>query len=146
MEQLKCKKMREGAILPSRATDGSAGYDLYACILEPLRIPGRGRVSVPTGIAIAIPDPNFAAFVFGRSGLGIKYGITPSNAVGVIDSDYRGEIIVGLSNHSDDDYIIQPGERVAQMLILPILIPELVECTELPETRRGAGGFGSTGK
>jgi len=141
-----CKLLREGAVLPRRATDGSAGYDLHACIENPLIIPARGRVSIPTGIAIALPSPNVAAFIFGRSGLGIKHGICPSNAVAVIDSDYRGELIVGLSNHCNEDYIIQPGERIAQMLILPIFTPKLVECSELPETTRGIGGFGSTGK
>jgi len=87
-----------------------------------------------------------AAFVFGRSGLGIKHGIVPSNAVGVIDADYRGEIIVGLSNHGGSDYTIQPGERVAQMVILPVLAPTVVEVEELSDTARGAGGFGSTGR
>jgi dUTP pyrophosphatase len=84
--------------------------------------------------------------VFGRSGLGIKHGLTPSNAVGVIDSDYRGEIMVGLSNHSDADYTIQPGERIAQLVIVPVFTPEIEEADELSETERSGGGFGSTGK
>jgi len=141
-----CKLLREGAILPRRATNGSAGYDLHACIDNPLTIPSRGRVSIPTGIAIALPSQNVAAFIFGRSGLGIKHGIRLSNSVAVIDSDYRGELMVGLTNDSDEDYTIQPGERIAQILILPIFTPNLIECNELPETARGAGGFGSTGK
>lgn len=145
MNCLKVKKLSPNAKLPTRATENSAGYDLYACIDEPLLVPARGRVSAPIGIAVEI-ETGFAGFVYGRSGLGIKHGIVPSNAVGVIDSDYRGEIMVGLSNHSDEDYYIQPFERVAQLVIQPVLAPEIVECNELSDTARGSGGFGSTGK
>jgi dUTP pyrophosphatase len=146
MKTILVQKLRDSAILPRRATGGSAGYDLCADIPQPLLLAAHSRVSVPTGIAIAIEDPGCAAFVFARSGLAIKHGIAPSNAVGVIDSDYRGELLVGLSNHSGEDYLIQPGERVAQLLFLPVLLPELTLCESLPETARGAGGFGSTGK
>lgn len=146
LPSLHVKKLRPGASLPARATQGSAGYDLCACIDAPLTLPARGRAMIPTGIAIAIPSPDMAAFVFGRSGLGVKRGICPSNAVGVIDSDYRGEIMVGLTNHSDEDYTIQPGERIAQLALMPVLTPDIVEADELPETSRGAGGFGSTGR
>ena len=143
---LHIKKMREGAAIPQRATSGSAGVDLCACIDAPLPIPARGSVTIPTGIAIAIGRPDVAAFVFGRSGLGIRHGIVPSNAVGVIDSDYRGEIMVGLSNHSDTGYTVQPGERIAQMVLMPVFLPQIEECELLPVTQRGEGGFGSTGR
>ena len=147
MHTLKIKRLRPGAELPVRATGASAGYDLCACLEEPLTLSAGGRVRVPTGIAIEMEGPEqAAAFVFGRSGLGIKHGIVPSNAVGVIDADYRGEIIVGLSNHGGSDYTIQPGERIAQLVILPVLTPPVVEVEELSDTARGAGGFGSTGR
>jgi len=145
MQYLKIKKLSPNARLPSRATEHSAGYDLFACIAAPLLVPAKGRVTIPTGIAIEI-EPSAAAFVFGRSGLGIRHGLVPSNAVGVIDSDYRGEIIVGLSNHSDVDYFVQPFERVAQMILLPVLTPPVLDCEALSDTMRGDKGFGSTGK
>lgn len=145
MDSLKIKKLSPDAKIPTRATEHSAGFDLYACISESVTVPAHSRVSVPTGIALEI-GVGFAGFVFGRSGLGIKHGIVPSNAVGVIDSDYRGEIIVGLSNHTDSDYIIKPMERVAQLVIMPVAAPEIIECTSLSETARDCGGFGSTGK
>ena len=142
---LKIKKMRADAKLPKRATDGSAGYDLSACVEQPLTVAAGKRVLIPTGIAVALPE-NTVGLVFGRSGLGIKHGLVPSNAVGVIDSDYRGEISVGLSNHSESDYTIQPGERIAQLVIVPVLTPDIEETEELSETERSSGGFGSTGK
>lgn len=146
MKQLRTKRLHPNAVLPTRATEGSAGYDLYACIESPLLLPAGGRVSVPTGIAIMLESCDSAAFVFGRSGLGIRHGIVPSNGVGVIDSDYRGEIVVGLSNHSDKDYTIEPGERVAQMVIMPVFTPEIIEVEQLSQTLRGSDGFGSTGR
>ena len=142
---LKIKKMRDGAKLPKRATAGSAGYDLSACVEQPLTIEAGKRALIPTGIAAALPE-NTVGLVFGRSGLGIRHGLAPSNAVGVIDSDYRGEIMVGLSNHSDADYTIEPGERVAQLVIVPVFTPDIEEADELTDTERSAGGFGSTGK
>ena len=145
--QLPIQKLHPNAVLPTRATSGSAGLDLYACLDAPLCIPGHGHALVPTGIAIALPTPKeAAAFVFARSGLAVKHGLGLLNAVGVIDSDYRGEIRVGMVNQFDEDYTLQPGERIAQLVILPILLPELRELDTLPETERGAGGFGSTGK
>ena len=146
MQILKVKKLRVDAVLPHRATKASAGYDLCACMDAPLTIAPHGRAQIPTGIAIEIEHPNMAGFVFGRSGLGIKHGLCPSNAVGVIDADYRGELIVGLTNHSDTVYTIEPGERIAQLVLLPIATPRIVECETLGETLRGAGGFGSTGR
>lgn len=146
MQGLSIKRLREGAKLPARATPGSAGLDLYACLDAPLEIPGRGHAVLPTGIAIALPDVAYAAFVFARSGLAVKHGVSLLNAVGVIDSDYRGEILVGLTNQFDESYTVQPGERIAQLVILPVLLPEVQETDSLDETIRGDGGFGSTGK
>lgn len=146
MNQLKVKKLRPEARLPARATDWSAGYDLCACLEAPLTLRARQRALIPTGIAVGIEEPGVAAFLFGRSGLGVRQGICPSNAVGVVDADYRGEVMVGLTNHSDEDYVVQPGERIAQMVLLPVRTPEVREVPELTETDRGAGGFGSTGR
>lgn len=144
--QVKIKKLREGAKLPTRGTAGSAGADLYACIDESITIKPGDLKLIPTGIAIALPDFSVVAYLYARSGLGVKHGICLSNGVGVIDSDYRGEVCVGLCNVSDMPYTIEPQERIAQMVISPVIIPELTECDELDETERGAGGFGSTGK
>ncbi len=144
--QLYIKKLRENARVPKRATSGSAGMDLYACIPEAITLaPGQLTV-IPTGIAIELPDNTCAAFLYARSGLGVKHGICLSNGVGVIDSDYRGEICVGLCNVSGAPYTIEPDERVAQMVIAPVLAPEIIETDELGDTARGTGGFGSTGR
>ena len=145
-ETVKVKKLKENAVIPKRATDGSAGADLYACIDEPVVIEPSQLVKIPTGIAIELQRKDLGAFLFARSGLGVKYGITLSNGVGVVDSDYRGEICVGLCNVSDKPYTIEPEERICQMVIAPVLTPEIVEATELSDTARGAGGFGSTGR
>ena len=131
---------------PQRATAGSAGMDLSACIEEDIIIAPRQLVRIPTGIAIALPGPEYVALVYARSGLGIKHGITLSNGVGVIDSDYRGEIQVGLTNLSDVPYTVQPGDRIAQLVVTPVVLPELERVEELDDTSRGAGGFGSTGQ
>ena len=144
--ELKIKKLRKNAKLPTRSTAGSAGADLYACIDEAVTIAPGGLKLIPTGIAIALPDSSCAAFLYARSGLGVKHGICLANGVGVVDSDYRGEICVGLCNVSDTPYTIEPFERVAQMVIAPVIIPEIFECDSLDDTERGAGGFGSTGK
>lgn len=143
--EIKIKKLNPNAKVPKRATSGSAGMDLYACVDEPITIaPGQLAV-VPTGIAIALPDNSCAAFLYARSGLGVKHGICLSNGVGVIDSDYRGEICAGICNVSDKPYTIEPDERVCQMVIAPVLTPDIVEVSELDDTQRGKGGFGSTG-
>ena len=110
-----------------------------------MTIAPRELVRIPTGLAIALPDENTVALIFARSGLGIKHGVSLSNAVGVIDSDYRGEIQIGLHNLSAEPYTVQPGERIAQMIIMPYFAPVIEEVTSLTETDRGAGGFGSTG-
>lgn len=144
--EIKIKKLKEKARIPKRATTGSAGMDLYACIDEPITLAPGQLAIVPTGIAIALPDNSCAAFLYARSGLGVKHGICLSNGVGVIDSDYRGEICAGLCNVSDKPYTIEPDERVCQMVIAPVLTPDVVEVSELDDTDRGEGGFGSTGK
>lgn len=144
--QLKIKKTDSRAVLPSRATPGSAGMDLRALLDEPLPVPPGGRVRVPTGIAIGLPSPETVGLIYARSGLAVKHGLALSNGVGVIDSDYTGEIRVGLVNLSDTAYTIEPGERIAQLVIAPVLLPEIVETDELDQTARGAGGFGSTGR
>ena len=144
--KLLVKRLRDGAVIPKRATEGSAGHDLYALLDEPVTVRPGGLVRIPTGIAIALPCPDYAAFVYARSGLAIKFGIAPSNCVGVIDSDYRGEVIVGLTNHSSEPYTIQNGERIAQMILAPVVLPEIIESDTLDDTARGAGGFGSTGR
>ena len=146
MTTLKMKKVRPGANIPKRATPGSAGLDLCACTDEPTVLKAGERTVIPTGIAIAIENNEAAAFVYARSGLGIKHGISLSNGVGVIDSDYRGEICVGLINTSREDYTIEPGERIAQLVLAPIIPAEPVEVEELDKTERGTGGFGSTGR
>lgn len=143
--EIKIKKLKPNAKIPKRATQGSAGMDLYACIDESITLaPGQLAV-VPTGIAIELPDNSCAAFLYARSGLGVKHGVCLSNGVGVIDSDYRGEICAGLCNVSDKPYTIEPDERVCQMVIAPVLTPDIVEADELDDTQRGSGGFGSTG-
>ena len=130
---------------PSRATEGSAGLDLAACIDRDVTIAPRQLVCIPTGVAIALPGPEYVALVFARSGLGIRHGIALSNGVGVIDSDYRGELQVGLTNLSDTPYTIHPGDRIAQLVVTPVVLPQVEIVEELEDTGRGTGGFGSTG-
>ena len=127
MEKVKIMKLKKNAIIPKRATSGSAGADLYACIDEAVTVKPRELVKIPTGIARELESNELAAFIFARSGLGIKYGICLSNGVGVVDSDYRGEICVGLCNISENEYTIMPGERIAQMVIMPVAGAEFVE-------------------
>ncbi len=143
--KLKIKKVRENAKIPTRATEGSAGLDLYACIDEPITLKKGDTAVIPTGIAIGLDDSHYAAFIHSRSGLAIKRGIGLLNSVGVIDSDYRGEICVGIIKQTDPEYTIEPYERIAQMVIKPVELPEIIEVEDLDDTTRGAGGFGSTG-
>ena len=145
METLKIRKVSENAVIPKRATGGSAGLDLCACIDAPITLNGGETALIPTGLAIELPSAEYGAFVFARSGLAIKHGIGLLNAVGVIDSDYRGEIKVGVINQIGEAYTIEPGERVTQMVILPVSMMPVEEVETLGETDRGAGGFGSTG-
>lgn len=144
--KLKIKRLHPDARMPVRSTEGSAGMDLCALLEEPLTLEPGGRAGVPTGIAIGLPGRETVGLVFARSGLAVKHGLALSNGVGVIDSDYRGEIKVGLVNLSDKPYTIQPGERIAQLAVMPVLLPALEEVETLEETDRGAGGFGSTGR
>ena len=144
---VKVKKLHPDAQLPLRATPGAAAADLYAvCEKEGVLLAAHGgRALLPTGIAIELPSAGYVALVFARSGLGIKKGITLSNSVGVIDSDYRGEIAVGLVNLSDEDYLVQNGERIAQLAVLPVACAHFEQVETLGDTQRGEGGFGSTG-
>jgi len=144
--KLKIKKLNDTAIIPARATPGSAGMDLHACIAEPAEILPGQRLAVPAGISIEPDSVDCAVFIFARSGLATRHGIALSNSVGVVDSDYRGEVIVGLINHSDAAYTVSPGERIAQMVVMPVCLPEIVPADDLTGTGRGDGGFGSTGK
>lgn len=141
------KKLNSKANIPTYGSTEAAGLDLYALIeneTNSLFIPSSATVKINTGIAIEIPKGYFGA-VYARSGLSIKAGLRPANCVGVIDSDYRGEIIVALHNDSSEDYIINNGDRIAQIVIAPYLTIEPNEVTELSNTERGEGGFGSTG-
>ncbi len=131
--------------IPFYATSGSAGMDLTACIEEDIVIEPLERKLIPTGISILLPDSEHGAFIFARSGLAIKHGITLSNSVGVVDSDYTGEIKVGLINLSREPYTLRKGERIAQMVILPVKQAVFTAVDELEKTQRGSGGFGSTG-
>ena len=130
---------------PYYASAGAAAMDLHACLDEPVTIAPGELVSIPTGIAIALPSPAYVALVFARSGLGVKHGIALSNGVGVIDSDYRGEIQVGLTNLSRTPYTISPADRIAQLAVVPVVQVNPVPVEDLDETGRGTGGFGSTG-
>ena len=132
--------------LPKFATAGAACMDLCACIDAPVTLEAGARALIPTGIAIALPSADYVALVFARSGLGIKQGVCLSNGVGVIDSDYRGEIGVGLVNLGQSAYTGQPGDRIAQLMVTPVVQPTVVQVSALDDTDRGAGGFGSTGR
>lgn len=141
--EVKFKKLSKRAFTPTRGSEYAAGYDLYAWTGQALIHPGK-TMRIDTGIAMEIPKGYFGA-VFARSGLSTKMGLRPSNCVGVIDSDYRGEIMVPLYNDSDTDRTISYGDRIAQIVILPCADAELKEVEELEDTKRGNGGFGSTG-
>ena len=144
MKKLQVMRLRPNAILPERKTDGSVGYDISACLDEDITIAPGETHKVGSGIVIAL-EPGYAAFIYARSGLGIKYGVIPANCVGVIDSDYRGEVIVGLKNTSSEPFTVKDGDRIAQMVVSKCELPEIVLCDSLDETERGDSGFGSTG-
>lgn len=132
---------------PVRQTIGAAGYDLFACIPEDILVPSDATVAVPTGFALHIEDPNVVAKIYPRSGISLRNNITLANAVGVIDSDYQGEIKVLLRNESWEDFVVRPGDRIAQMLFEPVLHPPLAVVLSFSSTtERGEGGFGSTGE
>ena len=132
--------------LPAYATPGSAGLDLRACLSEPLTLQPNAWQLVPTGIAIHLQDPNFAAIILPRSGLGHKHGIVLGNLVGLIDSDYQGQLMVSAWNRSSVAFTIEPMERIAQLVIVPVVQAQFNVVTEFVESIRGEGGYGSTGK
>ena len=142
--RIQIKKLREQAQMPTRGSAAAAGYDLYACIEEAVVIAPHTTAKIGTGLSVAVPEGYFGA-VFARSGLASKQGLRPANCVGVCDADYRGEYIVALHNDSDEERTVMPGDRIAQLVIMPFLPAEFEEVDELTETQRGAGGFGSTG-
>ena len=144
--QLQIQRLRPYATIPTQATAGSAGYDLYAALEAPVSIPVGEIVRIPTGIAAAPDRKDVALFIMARSGLASKHGINLANGVGLVDSDYRGEIAVGLVNLSGEDYTIQPGDRIAQLMVVPVVQPTVTLADELDETDRGSGGLGSTGR
>lgn len=143
--QVRIKKLKENAVIPTRGSACAAGYDLYACLDEPVCIQPGETVQIGTGLTAELPEGTFGA-CFARSGLAFREGLRPANCVGVVDSDYRGEYIIALHNDSDQVRTVTGGERIAQLVILPYLPIEFVESDTLSGTERGAGGFGSTGK
>ncbi len=145
MNKIRVKKLDPNAKLPAYGSAEAVGADLYACLRESVTIAPGEVFWVPTGIALEVPK-GCAGLVYARSSMGAKRGLAPANKVGVIDPDYRGEIRVVLLNHSKEPQILEPGERVAQFVITPVLQPFYEEVEELTDTDRGAGGFGSTGK
>lgn len=145
MENVRVKKLDNRAILPTYGSDCAAGADLYALTGGEVVIEADQTVLIHTGIALEIPT-GYAGLIYARSGIATKRGLAPANKVGVIDSDYRGEIMVALHNHSGESQTVSDGERIAQMVIAPYLTVNFVESDELDDTKRGQGGFGSTGK
>lgn len=143
-ENIKIKLLNEFAKIPTYGSDYSAGADLYACINEEIEILPHNTVFINTGIQIEIPT-GLVGLIYARSGLGCKKGLAPANKVGVIDSDYRGEIIVALHNHTNDKQNIKPNERIAQIVFTPYYKADFQKVEELSDTIRGTGGFGSTG-
>lgn len=139
------KKLNENAIVPTYGTEYAAGADLYACMEEPVIIQPGETYFVKTGIAMEIPA-GYAGLIYARSGLACKKGLAPANKVGVVDSDYRGEIMVALHNHSKEAVTVESGERIAQLVITPYITAVFHQVDELDETKRGEGGFGSTGR
>lgn len=138
------KKLTDTVYTPTRGSDYAAGYDLYADIAYPVEIPPHETVKIGTGLAFELPENTFGA-IFARSGLATKQGLRPANCIGVCDADYRGEYIVAVHNDSDSIRTIQPGDRIAQLVLMPFIPMEFEEMDELSETVRGSGGFGSTG-
>ncbi len=143
--KIQIQKLKENATVPTRGSVHAAGYDLYACLENEVQIGAGETVKIGTGLSIAVPEGYFGA-IFARSGLAAKEGLRPANCVGVADSDYRGEYIVALHNDSEAVRTVTPGERIAQLVVMPYLSVEFEEVAALDETERGAGGFGSTGR
>ena len=144
MQSVPVKRLSPDAKLPTYGSQDAAGADLYACLQEPVSVAPGATAWISTGIALEVPK-GCAGLIYARSGLACKRGLAPANKVGVVDSAYRGEVVVVLHNHSDLPQTIQPGERIAQLIITPVLTPAYEEVTELSSSERGAGGFGSTG-
>ena len=144
MSTIRVKKLSPKAILPTYGSQEAAGADLYACLDAPVTIAPGETAWIPTGLALEVPK-GCAGLVYARSGLGVKRGLAPANKVGVIDSDYRGEIGVCLINHGEEPFEIHRGDRIAQMMFLPVATASFLEVASLDETERGAGGFGHTG-
>ena len=142
---IKVKKLKENAIIPTKGSNYAAGMDLYACIDTPVVIAPHETVKIGTGLSIELPDGYFGAIV-ARSGLSTKQGLAPANKLGVCDSDYRGEYIVPLHNHSNESQTINPMERIAQLIVIPYLSVEFEEVDELTNTERGDKGFGDSGR
>ena len=145
MMEVRVKRLREGAKLPTYGSSEAAGADLYACLEEAVTIQPGETAFIPTGIALEVPK-GCAGLVYARSGMAAKRGLAPANKVGVVDSDYRGEIMVALLNHGSAAQMVENGERIAQFLITPVLQPAYMEADNLSDTERSTGGFGSTGK
>ena len=145
--KVKFVKVREGAKVPERGSKFAAGYDLSACIpdMEKVIIHPGETVKIPTGLAFAYPEGYFGA-VCARSGLATKCGLAPANKIGILDEDYRGEVFIALHNHSSETQVVNHGDRIAQLILLPYLNVDFVESDKLDETERGEGGFGSSGK
>lgn len=144
MKPICIKKLKSNAIVPTYGSQGAAGADLYACLDAEITIAPNQNAFVPTGWSMEIPQ-GYAGLVYARSGMACKRDLAPANKVGVIDSDYRGEIMVVLHNHGTTPQTVQPGERIAQLVITPVYTPSFTLCEDLSDTQRGAGGFGSTG-
>lgn len=144
-EKIRVKKLRPNAVLPTYGSSEAAGADLYACLEEDVIIAPGQSVFIPTGLAMEIPK-GCAGLIYARSGLACKRGLAPANKVGVVDSDYRGEFMIVLHNHGSQPQTVSHGERIAQLVITPVLTPSYEEADELLDTDRGCGGFGSTGK
>ena len=145
MSTIRVKKLRENAVIPTYGSAEAAGADIYACLEAPVAIAAGETAFIPTGLSLEVPR-GCAGLIYARSSLGSKRGLAPANKVGVIDSDYRGEVMVALHNHGKTEQSIMPGDRIAQLLITPVLQPAYEEAEELSDTSRGQGGFGSTGR
>ena len=145
MDPIRIKKLHPNAVIPTYGSPEAAGADLYACLEENVTIPAGNTVFIPTGLALEVPA-GCAGLIYARSSMGTKRGLAPANKVGVIDSDYRGQVMVALHNHGQEDQLVQPGERIAQLLITPVFTPGFREVDDLSDTQRGSGGFGSTGR
>lgn len=143
--KIEIKKLRENAVIPRYGTSYSAGADLYAALEKTAAIAPSETRLIPTGLAVAIPE-GYAGLIYARSGLASKEGLAPANKVGVVDADYRGEVMVALHNHSTEVRYVECGERIAQLVIAPVYQADFCEVDELSKTARGDGGFGSTGK